>query len=373
MGLHQTIYNKKPEHGYFAPGRLNLLGTHTSNSGGYTLSIPTDRGVRVFLSMRDDDTINIYSEQFHNEGVQPLNENILFHQRLLEVIRKPNHESYKVTKGFDVTISSNLPMGIGFSSSAALIVAFMGALIDLHDYEMPKDRFLRFANFVDKKISSIPLSFSHQITAIYGQKDHANFIFCQNLDLKETLFDFSQYKLIVFNTNQHPENLAFTIKQRYAEIHEGTKIITRHRPIDTLCEIDFTSFSELRSRLSNQEMVKRIEHVIFENDRTLSGYDALLIHEYPLLGDLMNQSQSALEELFDMSTAEINYVVSNVRGLGALGVRMIGPGKGGAIVALFDEALVPDFNDIQMAYEKRFKKPLDVYEVKSASGFHKFL
>ena len=80
MEKHLAIYNKKPEHGYFAPGRINLLGTHTSNSGGYTLSISSDLGIYVYLSTRDDQEIVVYSDQFHELGAQPLSEEIAYHQ-----------------------------------------------------------------------------------------------------------------------------------------------------------------------------------------------------------------------------------------------------------------------------------------------------
>lgn len=371
MDNHVKQYHTNPDHVFFAPARLNLLGTHTSSSGGYTLSLPLDLGITLYLSERKDDKIRLWSDQFIEDGVNFLDETIAFHERFIAVIDKLAHESYPVHKGFDITIKSSIPMNHGFSSSAALIVCFMGAMIELNGYEMPKERLLRFANYVDQKCSHIPVSFSHQITAIYGEKNYANLIFCQDLDINKALFDFEQYSLIIFNTNLCPSHLAFTIKERYLQIHEGTKIITRHRPISSLCEVDYPSFSQLRHQIQDKDVLRRIEHVIFENSRVVQGYDALLIHEYHILGDLMNQSQNALKALFDMSTPEIDFVVEANRQFNAYGVRMIGPGKGGAVVALYPKDLVPDFTDIKASYEKRFKRTLDIQTVASSDGFHR--
>ncbi len=368
---HQTMYQTLPTDYYFSPGRLNMLGAHTSISGGFTLSATTNIGVYFAFNLRDDGVMKVFHKQTFDQPLELTKKTEENPHHFQAVLSKLLYEGYTLNQGFNLTIDNQLPVHIGLSSKTTTTIGLIRVLLLINDHAYKSEKLIKFAHQIKQSSAITPTSYGQQMNALYGKKNHALFISNKNYNYEYAPLQFFNYRWYIFNTNYQESSLELKLKSRYNDIKEGTKFIFRKRPINDLCDVEFNDFNRLKHEIKDQNILKRLEHVVFENDRALQGYKALQKHQYSILFELLNHSQESLTQLFEINIPEIAFLVDRLNTMGALATRMTGTTKSAGLLTVFDKDANPSFDALTEYYEKRFKRNLEIIEISSGDGFHK--
>ncbi|MFW6285186.1 MAG: galactokinase [Bacillota bacterium] len=376
--LHKERYKQDPQATYYAPGVLNLLGTHAEREGGKVLSLTHSIGIEAAVSARIDRVIQLHTGKVDGEAEALDLETLPYDTKkneagiLAAVLRKLIHEGYDVSKGMDITLGGPLhkAMGIGYSSS--LLMLFFTLVLDQNAIALSDEKRLRYASRVLRELD-FPLSTpTDPLTLLYAREGHLLYSDSKTQAFERVPFDFDQYALILLNTNRNPEHSLKSVEKRQLEVREAFKAINQKRVIASICDLGIPEFNQLKTLISNPTVKKRVEHVVFESDRVIQAKEAIERGDYILFSGLLEQSHTSLRELYEVSSEELNFLASEIEKLGALASKLTGVGFGGTLVALYDRDDLPEsFDDLKHRYQKRFHKTLETSELKSVNGVGK--
>ncbi|MFW5893499.1 MAG: galactokinase family protein, partial [Bacillota bacterium] len=237
--LHKERYKQTPQAAYFAPGVLNLLGTHAEKEGGKVLSLTHSIGLKALVSARIDRVIQLHTGK-EEDLVQSLDLETLPYDTkkneagiLSAVLRKLIHEGYDVSKGMDLSIGGTLKkaMGIGYSSS--LLMLFFTVVLDQNGIKLSEDKQLRYASHVQRDLDFPMSTPTDPLTLLNAKEGHLLFSDSKTLEVKPVPFDFEDYALILFNTNRNPEHSLKSVEKRQTEVREAFQTINRKRVIES--------------------------------------------------------------------------------------------------------------------------------------------
>ncbi len=365
---HQSVYQKTPDRLYFSPGRANLIGEHTDYSGGYVLPVSISLGIHAAVSSREDKKIRVYSEDFKESGVMTAEKGdgyvqgrgfMNYIEGILHVLRE---EGKPPLNGFSITLMSTLPKSAGLSSSAALEVLILTILNEECALGLDKASIAKLARKVENTYIGVSSGIMDQFAVALGKKDHALLLDTESLDCEHIPLDLARHTLVMMNTHKSRDLVDSAYNERFRAVERAKDHFTR-----PLGKVSLETF-EKEAPAMEATLQRRLRHVVSENKRTLEAKDALLKGDYVKVGSLMNASHDSLKNLFEVSCAELDYLVDWHRAHGALGARMTGAGFGGTMIALYEKKDVPDFDGLASEYAKRFALPLGVYMAQGADG-----
>ncbi len=303
----------------YAPGRVEILGNHTDYNNGLVLAAAIDRGLTVSGSRRDDKIISLTS---HERVEIPLSDLRPQTQRRwanysLGVVREFQKLGYAIS-GFEAQISSNLPMDIGLSSSAALEVATAGFLMRLFGFTLPPLDLAKLCRRAENEFVDVQSGLLDQVTSIFGRADHLVYLDCQSEEIR---------------TVPVPDDLALVVAQsearslarQYNQRREECAAAARALGLTSLRQMKAEQLPSLAPLLQ-----RRTRHIFEENERVRRA-----LNDLNSLGTLMNASHESSRVNFENSAPELDSLAARARSLpGVLGARLTGGGFGGAIVAL---------------------------------------
>ncbi len=374
----KKIFGKAPTHRLYSPGRVNLIGEHTDYSGGMVFPMALSIGINGAYKKRDDGKIRLYSSTFEELGVLTVELNDLrykkgfsfgnYVQGVLSILKS---EGYTLSKGFDLYLDSSLPASAGLSSSAALEMAVLSVVDSLEGYNLEGLEAVKLARKVENDYMGIASGIMDQFAVRFGKRNHAIFLNTQTLEYAYAPFELKHHTLFMMNTNKKRNLETSDYNERFDSVKAGMDRVKALLKVESLGEVSTDQFDEISTKFESEQIKRRIRHVVNENDRTKKAYEALKNNDYPLFGTLMDASHSSLKNDFEVSCDELDYLVEQNKRLGALGARMTGAGFGGTMIALYENSDVPDsFDTLKEDYEKRFNKPLNIYQASSSDGVY---
>ncbi|XKL67242.1 hypothetical protein PGB90_010662 [Kerria lacca] len=366
-------YGIDPEIAAIAPGRVNLIGEHTDYNEGFVFPMALPM-VTIILGKKTD---------FNKCRILTLNERA---DKPLKVefalpdadtplqVSKPNWANYikgvihyfegqKV--GFDAVVLSNIPLGAGLSSSAALEVSMYTFLEGLTGHKTDSKQKALLCQKAEHMFAMVPCGLMDQLIAIYGEESCATLIDCRSLDITNTKIPESDCIFLIINSNVHHELASSEYSVRRQTCEEVAKKLKRKSLRDiTLAELNKLNSSDA----INDKAYRRARHVITENERTLQATKALKNNSLVEFGNLMNESHDSLSQDYEVSCEEIDLLVKLAReSPGVYGSRMTGGGFGGCTVTLIEKLFVDSLiKKVQDCYTKR----ADFYIVNPSSGAH---
>ena len=312
-----------------APGRANLIGEHTDYNGGLVLPVALEMRTFVGGSYTEERVLRLQSLDEPGAVVVDLDSGrgpaAGWGRYATGVVRAALDEGYEL-RGFAGVVASDVPIGAGLSSSAALEVAIAWAVLQSGPGVLEVARLCRRAENVYCGTQS---GIMDQLTATAGVADHALLIDC----LDET-FDPVPVPpgliVLVIDSGVHRTLADSGYNRRRAECERAARILG----IDTLREARLEDIEA--GQLRDPER-RRARHVVTENDRVLRAVGALRGGDTGALGPLFAESHRSLAEDFEVSTPEVDLLVGTAAGtLGIVAARMTGGGFGGCIVCLVD-------------------------------------
>tara|TARA_B100000809_G_scaffold266925_1_gene333083 strand:- start:7855 stop:9030 length:1176 start_codon:yes stop_codon:yes gene_type:complete len=361
-----------------APGRINLIGEHIDYNGGNVLPAAIDKC--IYYSFKKNDTAttsNVLSKNF-SEGFsfditipeKPGDGWLSYLSGVLSEIDKIRPG--KVT-GFDSSLDSKLPIGSGISSSAALLCGFAKGLNVLFSLEIDDITIIKLCQNAERIFSGANVGVMDQFAVVKGVKDHFILLDCDTLEYKTIPAAMDPNVLLLLNTNVSHNLADSAYNERRAQCESALEIISAKYPeVKTLVEATEAMVEEFKEELG-QDRVKRATHVIQEQKRVEATVEALKKSDFSLVGELLNQSHDGLQNLYEVSCAELDFLAAYAKNDDrVLGARMMGGGFGGCTINLMDEKHVQSFvADASKAYKAACNLDLTAIPIKTNNGVRK--
>lgn len=348
-------YASAPTFTIRAPGRVNLIGEHTDYNEGFVFPTAIDREVVIAASRRHDATVRLYSNNYQQEdsfsldSFERLETGPLWSNYVRGVIRIVLEGGYTLG-GFDAVLEGNVPQGAGLSSSAAIEVATGTLLVQLFGLNLtPKDVAV-LAQRSENQFVGVQCGIMDPFISALGKQDHALMIDCRSLDYRAVplhLAESGASIVIIDSAVQRGlvESQFNTRRTECASAVEQLRELLERPGLKSLREVDLATFEGVSSRLP-AVVRQRARHVVTENARVLACVEALESGDLARFGTLMNQSHDSLRDDYNVSTHELDLLVSLCQAVpGVFGARMTGAGFGGCTVTLAKTEAIPQFRD----------------------------
>lgn len=332
------LFGSPPALIQFIPGRVNLIGEHIDYNGGMVLPKALPLGVTLALGKSKSDGINIHASDFKAGIERGLDEGQKDHwsDYVLGAFRLAD-EAWQTGSGYNLYISSNLPIGAGVSSSAATIVAILKALRKLHGIEVADIEIAQLAQRVECEFIGMPCGIMDQMAVAIGTEEASLALDTQTLDYE--LCDIPEgYRFAIV----HSGITRALNEGRYAIRRSECEAAASALNAQYLCQLDEAQREKIEMLPSL--LAKRARHCVSEQARVLNAITALKRRDMIAFGNLMVESHVSMRDDFEVSLPEIDHLVEATLELGAMGARLTGGGFGGCIVALLAEGDLPRFS-----------------------------
>jgi galactokinase len=342
-------YGRKPRL-FRAPGRVNLIGEHTDYNQGFVLPMAIDRETVVAASTRDDRRVRAFSMSLSEEVEFNLDHPGAKRRGLwldyLEGVAWALGQDGVNLNGADLMILSDVPVGAGLSSSAALEVSVGLALASVSGREVDAVKLALAGQRAEHEYVGTKSGIMDQFIATLGQRGQALLIDCRSLSAEPIPLDTSDALVVICDSQVKHELSSSEYNTRRVECERGVELLREVLPeIQALRDVTVADFERHKGILP-EPVRRRCRHVITENERTLSAAEALRRKDLEEMGRLMNASHRSLRDDYEVSCAELDLLVEiagNFRD--CLGARMTGGGFGGSTVNLVRRAALSQFQE----------------------------
>lgn len=332
------LYGTKPRL-FRAPGRVNLIGEHTDYNHGFVLPIAIDRETIVAAAPRADRLLRVRS----NSMSAPVEIDLDQPGRprrgewfdYVEGVARALMDRGKALIGADLLIESNVPLGAGLSSSAALEISFGLALLSVSEQKLDPLTLAVVGRDAEHTYVGTMCGIMDQYVATFGKSNNALLIDCRTLESTEIPVVLPNIDIVVWDTHVKHNLASSEYNIRRAQCEEGVRLLKQVIPnIQALRDVSKSQLDDYQDRLP--EVIKRrCRHVITENARTLNAADALRTGDLNGMGMLMSESHISLRDDYEVSCRELDLMVELAQSAsGVVGARMTGGGFGGCTVNL---------------------------------------
>ena len=348
----KSTFGDEPRMFVQAPGRVNIIGEHPDYNDGFVLPMAIDRYVRVAFRPRSDDQIKLHSLEFDSVvdfSFNNFNHTLDWQDYVKSIAWVLKINNYTL-KGWEGILSSNIPIGAGLGSSAALLVAILKVFSIICKFSWDGRLMAQFARQAENEWLNLKSGIMDQMISSLGRDGHAMLLDCRSLSPKFVPIP-SKVKIIVLDTGTRRGLVESNYNERVKQCEESADYFG----CGSLRDLSIKTFDNKKHGLSNI-LLKRARHVIYENYRTLEASKAMKQKDVKKIGYLMNESHQSLKEDYGVSSKELDIMVNTARKQkGCFGARMTGAGFGGCAVALVDQS-----------FQKKFMKNIfDIYNLKT--------
>ena len=360
--LFRERFGAEPVGSWSAPGRVNLIGEHTDYNDGFVLPFAIQHRTHVTLAPRADGVFRVrVASTFDDATVEVALDDLdaLFPGRRDEVIewaRYPLGVAWALlaasgkapadVTGVDLAFASNVPVGAGLSSSAAIEGATAVALADAWGISLDRVSLAKAGRVAENEAVGAPTGIMDQMAALLGRADAAIFLDCRSLETEivDLGFDAAGLELLVIDTGVKHSHATGGYGERRAACERGAAALG----VPALRDVTLADLDRLAG-LVDDVTFRRVRHVVTENQRVLDTVRTLRDQGPTAIGDLLVASHASMRDDFEISVPELDTAVDAALAAGALGARMTGGGFGGAAIALVARDRVQHVTDAATA------------------------
>jgi galactokinase len=358
-----------------APGRINLIGEHIDYLGGKVMPIAIERGMTVLACPREGRIAEIHPDGFNLPGPVMLDLNDLsrcespselWMNYIIGVISVYRDTGIEIP-GFCATISSNLPIGAGLSSSAALETATALLVEFLYGVELDViDRAL-LCQRAEHEFAGVPCGIMDQIAVGAGRRGHALLLDCGDLSIEQIPMPGDLTVVTADTGVKHALGDGAYRKRR-----EDCEEILRRLNAASFQELDAAGLAGSIGQL-DERLFRRARHVLSEMQRVDEFAAALKSSDRDSISRLMRAGHDSLRLDYEVSCPELDFLVEAAYGIGrvggVVGSRMTGGGFGGSTVTLVESEFAPAVcAQLEKSYEERFGRPLNCFITSARDG-----
>jgi galactokinase len=329
----EQIVGRPPTGVWAAPGRANLIGEHTDYNDGFVMPFALAQRITVAAAPRDDGAWSVTS--LDNDDTQTFTPDDLkpgmsgWQAYVAGVVWALGQEGNDVRPA-DLVLSSDVPLGAGLSSSAALECATLTALAELSGLQIEPMLRARIARKAENEFVGAPTGLMDQAASTLCQEGYALFLDCRSFETRQVPIDLigAALEILVLDTKTPHALVDSEYATRRASCEQAAAILGVPALRDV---IDLDAALE---RLDDEVTRRRVRHVVTENKRVLKAAEVLGEGRIADLAPLLDASHASMRDDFEITVPTVDLAVETARKAGALGARMTGGGFGGCIIAL---------------------------------------
>lgn len=356
-----------------APGRVDLMGSHTDYNEGYVLTMSINRNTWIAFRPRDDRQVRVAS--LNADGVSTFSLDDIQHDAATPwtdyvrgVAAVLAQEGYPL-HGFDGLVHSTVPFGSGLSSSAALEVATATVFEMLGDFELGGVQKAILTQKAENEFVGVNCGILDQFTSANGQAGHAVLLDCRHLT-GDTAAIAAGVSVVICDTRAERALTGSEYAERRAQCEEGAAILHDFYPdVSTLRDVPLDMLQTHEHDMS-EVVFKRCQFIIEENARVLALAEALPANDRAAIKELSADSYAGAMELYELGVPEmVAMFEAMMSGPGVIGARQAGAGFGGCMVAFVEDAAVEAFAaHVAETYQAKTGIAARVYPVAAAPG-----
>lgn len=362
---------------YKAPGRINIIGEHTDYNNGFVLPATIDRYIKLAIRKNNLGILRAYSKEFPglNECQYPIKqiskeENWVKYLKAILLILQQKISFYNYT-GLDVYVSSDIPIGAGLSSSAALEVAFLFALNELFNLHINPIKMARLAQMAENHYVGVRCGIMDQFISIMGKKNYAIFLDVNTMHYQYIPLYLDEIVFILIDTKiaHNLGNSEYNIRR--LECETGLKIIQDilSSQVKSISEVKLKDLYQFKNKFP-ENIFKRLVYIIEENIRVKKMAQTLKKQLWNQVGQLLYASHNGLKHLYEVSCPELDLIVDYLGASeGVIGARMMGGGFGGCVLALIKKKnIIEVFSSIKEKYSIVFDQYPELFPISITHG-----
>lgn len=362
-----------------APGRVNMLGEHIDYNGGSVLPAAIDRYVYLGANKSNDQIIKITALDldqtilFRVDQIEkkidiqgnPLPDWCLYPAGVFWVAEKQNLE----ISGFEGIFTSSIPMGTGLSSSAAVEVAFAALMREFCSWDIDNLELAKICQMAENQYIGVNCGLMDQFASANGVQN--SLLFFNTTNLEWFPIALPENIAIVITNSKIPRSLSTSAYNERRNSCEKSliELQKKYPGRSNLSQISISEFEGVENELEDT-LRKRTKHVVYECTRVNQAINFLKDDMLSEFGELMKASHISLSELYEVSTPELDLLVSIANNIdGCYGSRLTGAGFGGCIVSLVKSESVNKFvNELDSTYLNKTGKEIETYVCKASEG-----
>ncbi|WBB47693.1 galactokinase [Verrucosispora sp. WMMA2044] len=335
----QHAYGQAPAGRWAAPGRVNLIGEHTDYNDGFVLpfalplrtvvaATPQPTGSWTVCSELTGDAVSFGTDEVTHPG--RVTGWAAYVAGVVWALREAGH----AVPGARLAVASDVPLGAGLSSSAALEAAVLAALVDLGGLDLPAAQQPRLAQRAENQYVGAPTGIMDQSAVIRCRAGHALFLDCRTERVEHIPFDLDGAGLavLVIDSRAPHRHADGEYAARRASCEKAAGLLG----VPALRDVPSAGLDETLARLPDEETRRRVRHVVTEDQRVLDTVALLRAGQVRRIGPLLTASHASMRDDFAITVPEVDLAVEAALAAGALGARMTGGGFGGCVLALVE-------------------------------------
>jgi galactokinase len=357
-----------------APGRINLIGEHTDYNLGFVLPAAIEQSAYVALGMRNDHEIHLHAldlGQRHRTNLDALDSHDApWSAYVLGVVQQLQRGGFSLS-GFNLVLSSSVPVGSGMSSSAAVECASLIGLDSLFGLGLDRMDMVRMAQRAENEYVGVKCGIMDMFASMIGRKDYAIQLDCRSLDYRYFPLHLGDYRIVLFDTRVRHSLAGGEYNQRRMSCEAGVRLIhSLHPLVMSLRDADLDMIEALPAMGASPEVYQRCRYVVEENMRLLTGCRLLEKGDIEGFGQLMFASHAGLRDLYTVSCPELDLLVElAMQNPAVAGARMMGGGFGGCTINLVKADMIDEtYAAFRDAYHVKTELDLGMYVTTAESG-----
>jgi galactokinase len=369
----ERIFGRRPVVWSRAPGRVDLMGSHTDYNLGYVMTMTVDRDTWLAARPREDKIVTVYSLDVPGGGQFELDD--IGHDRAapwtnyVRGVALALSEAGYPLRGFDGLVHSTVPLSSGLSSSAALEMATAILFREISGFTIEPLEMALLGQKAENQFVGVNSGILDQYSSVMGRAGSAILLDCR--DLTHSVWPIvAGLQAVICDTRAQRQLTGSEYDDRRAQCEEGVRLLRRVYPdIVALRDVNLEQFEDYETELP-PVVARRCRFIIEENRRVLDLAQALESGDVSGLANLMAESYRGARDLYEIGAPAMAAMMSAMQSApGVIGARQAGAGFGGCMVALVEETQVEVFvQHVERQYRADTGTQPDVYPTRPAAG-----
>lgn len=369
----KEIFGNEPNKIVLSPGRINIIGEHIDYNDGYVLPAAIDKIICFAFAKNNTNTSRVVALDLNDEFEIDVTAEVKLDDNdwtnyIRGVINQLKINGFQF-EGVNCVFSSNIPVGSGLSSSAALECGFLFGMNDLFNLNIKPIDIALLGQKAEHWVG-IKCGIMDQFSSVMGQENKVIKIDCRTLDYTYHDANFADYSLILFDSNVKHSLMTSAYNERRQQCEEGIAIVKANFPeIKSFRDCTEQTIIDLKDKMSH-DVYRRSLFVVKEINRVIQACEALDNGKIEFLGELMFATHDGLSKDYEVSCEELDLLVDLAKEEPAvIGSRLMGGGFGGCTINLVKKGHEQEIKDkFSKLYTEAFGIELKIYDVKVSNG-----
>ncbi|PBJ12616.1 galactokinase [Flavobacterium sp. ACN6] len=373
VAFFEKSFGSSPQKTVLSPGRINIIGEHIDYNDGYVLPAAIDKVICFAFEKNNTKTSKIIAidlnEEFEIDLTQEVTlSDVVWTNYIRGVIKQLQDNGFSFD-GFNCVFSSNIPVGSGLSSSAALECGMIFGIKSLFDLRIEKVDISLLGQKAEHWVG-INCGIMDQFSSVHGVENKVIKLDCNTLDFEYHNADFKDYSLILLDSNVKHSLFTSEYNTRRIECEEGLSIIKAHFPeVKSFRDASEEQVLSLKDKMT-EKVFSRVHFVVKEINRVIKACEALDQGNIELLGELLFETHYGLSKEYEVSCEELDFLVDTAKEDNSIiGSRLMGGGFGGCTINLVKKGQENEVKrKFSNLYLDKFGIELKFYDVKISNG-----